>query len=249
MNQPTAFITGANGAIGKALCSTFYHAGWRVIASDIASSISANPAVDVYLPADLKLVCQEDAYREHFFSLLREKLDRNGLHLLVNNAAVQTVLPMEELSAEDWHTTMDVNLIAPFLLTKALLPELRKSGGSIINIASIHAQLTKPHFTVYAASKAALIGMTRSLAVELGRHVRVNAICPAAIATPMLEEGFRDDPQGREQLDRFHPSGCIGTTKEVADAALYLAETDGAFLNGTIINLDGGVASRLHDPA
>jgi len=249
MSQRTAFITGANGAIGQALCSAFHDAGWLVIASDKASSPSAKSITDAYIPADLERLCQDDTYQDCFFSLLRTELSNSGLHVLINNAAVQIVLPIEQLSVDDWHTTLDVNLIAPFLLTKAFLPELQKANGSIINIASIHAQLTKPHFAAYATSKAALVGMTRSLAVELGNHVRVNAICPAAIATPMLEAGFEDDLQGLAQLTSYHPSGCIGATKDVVEAALYLAEAEGAFLNGTVISLDGGIASRLHDPA
>ena len=91
--------------------------------------------------------------------------------------------------------------------------------------------------------------MTRSLAVELGSRVRINAICPAAISTPMLEAGFEGNPQGLEQLAGYHPSGCVGSPEDVAEAALYLAKADGTFLNGAIIGLDGGIASRLHDPA
>lgn len=248
MSQRTALITGANGAIGQALCSTFHDIGWLVVASDKGSSPSDNSIVDTYIPADLERLCRDDAYQDHFLSLLRSELDNSGLHLLINNAAIQIVLPIEQLSADDWHTTLDVNLIAPFLLTKAFLPELQKGNGSVINISSIHAQLTKPHFTAYAASKAALVGMTRSLAVELGSHIRVNAISPAAVATPMLEAGFEGDPQGLAQLAGCHPSGCIGAAKDVVEAALYLAEAEGAFLNGTVINLDGGIASRLHEP-
>ncbi len=246
MSQRTAFITGANGAIGQALCSAFHDAAWRVVASDKAKSAAFD--VDAYIPVDLKQLCCNDAYQDEVFAGLREELHDSGLHLLINNAAVQIVAPVEQLSANDWHTTLDVNLVAPFLLTKTLLPELKKGNGSVINIASIHAQLSKPHFTVYAASKAALVGMTRSLAVELGSYIRVNAISPAAIATPMLKAGFKDNPQGLALLSSYHPSGCIGATKDIVEAALYLAEAEGAFLNGTVISLDGGIASRLHDP-
>ena len=180
---------------------------------------------------------------------LRAELGNGGLHVLINNAATQIVAPVEQLTTDDWHTTLDVNLISPFLLTQALLSELQKAQGSIINIASIHARLTKPHFAAYATSKAALVGLTRSLAVELGGRVRVNAICPAAIATSMLEAGFEANPHGLAKLASHHPSGCIGTTEDVARAALFLAEAEGAFLIGDVLGLDGGIASRLHDPA
>ncbi len=92
------------------------------------------------------------------------------------------------------------------------------------------------------------MGLTRSLAVELGGRVRVNAICPAAIKTSMLEADFENNPQGLAKLASHHPSGCIGTTEDVARAALFLTEAGSSFLNGTVIGLDGGIASRLHDP-
>ncbi len=246
MSQRTAFITGANGAIGQALCVAFRDAGWRIIASD--QKKLAKIFVSSYIPMDLDRICRDSAYQEKILTQLRAELCNSGLHALINNAAIQIVKPIEQLSVDDWHCTLNINLIAPFILTKNLLPELQKNKGSVINIASIHAKLTKPHFAAYATSKAALVGMTRSLAVELGDRIRINAICPAAISTPMLEAGFEDNSPGLNQLASHHPSGCIGTTQDVAKAALYLAKTDGAFLNGAIIGLDGGIASRLHDP-
>ncbi|GBE07235.1 glucose 1-dehydrogenase 4 [bacterium BMS3Abin11] len=247
MNQYTAFITGANGAIGQALCAAFHDAGHRVVASDQAET--AGCPVDAYVPMECSRLCNDSAYHDEIINRLRAELGDGSLHVLINNAAIQIVAPVEKLSVDDWHTSMDVNLVAPFLLIRALLAELTKAKGSVINIASIHAQLTKPHFTAYATSKAALVGMTRSLAVELGNRVRVNAICPAAIATPMLEAGFDDKLQGLDQLASYHPTGTLGTTRDIAEAALYLAKVDGLFLNGAVINLDGGISSRLHDPA
>ena len=246
MSRRTALITGANGDIGRALCAAFRGAGWKIVASD-QDEAAASP-VDAYHVVDLARLCRDTAYQADRLACLRAELAGDGLHVLVHNAATQIVAPVEQLTTGDWHTTLDVNLIAPFLLSQALLPGLQQANGSIINIASIHARLTKPCFTAYATSKAALVGLTRSLAVELGGRVRVNAICPAAIATTMLDAGFANNPHGLARLASHHPSGRIGTTEEVAHAALYLAEADGAFLNGAVIGLDGGIASRLHDP-
>jgi len=245
VSQRTAFITGANGAIGQALCATFHDAGWRVIASDLAEI--AEPVVDVYMSMDLNRLCRDSVYRDKIFTSLQVELQDGGVHVLINNAAIQCIAPVEQLSVDDLCVTLDVNLVAPFLLIKALLSELQKAEGSVINIASIHAQLTKPNFTAYATSKAALVGMTRSLAVELGNRVRINAICPAAIATPMLEAGFDNNPQGLSDLEKYHPSSQIGTLEELASLALYLANGT-KFMNGMVIGLDGGIASRLHDP-
>jgi len=246
VSQRTALITGANGGIGQVLCTSFQKAGWRVIASDQGDTNQST--ADTYVTIELTRLCRDATYRSASILQLQDALGETGLHALINNAATQILAPVEQLTADNWHTSMDTNLLAPFLLSQAMLAILKKTRGSIINIASIHAQLTKPHFAAYATSKAALIGLTRSLAVELGGRIRINAICPAAIRTPMLEEGFESNPHGLEQLANFHPSSCIGTSEEVALAALYLAKDSGAFLNGAVIGLDGGIASRLHDP-
>lgn len=246
MSQRSAFITGANGAIGQALCIAFKEAGWRVVGSD--QDDAARFPIDGFVTIECGRLCSDSVYRKEIFSRIRAELQSSGLSVLINNAATQIVRPVEMLSVDDWHTTLDVNLVAPFVLTQFFLSDLQKVKGSVINIASIHAILTKPNFTTYATSKAALVGMTRSMAVELGSRVRVNAICPAAISTPMLEAGFEGDPKGLEQLGSFHPSDSVGTTRDVAEAALYLARAEGTFLNGAVIGLDGGIASRLHDP-
>ncbi|RTZ60769.1 MAG: SDR family NAD(P)-dependent oxidoreductase, partial [Gammaproteobacteria bacterium] len=100
----------------------------------------------------------------------------------------------------------------------------------------------------YASSKAALVGLTRSMAVELGGRVRVNALCPAAIDTEMLRQGFADSQPGLQELSDYHPSKSIGDPAEVAKIVLCLADPDFRFLHGAVIGLDGGIAARLHDP-
>lgn len=246
MGQKTVLVTGANGAIGQALCGEFKGAGWRVIASD--QDEEAAFSVDDYISIELKRFCNDFEYQKKVGSMLLMELPDNSLDALINNAAVQVIAPVEELTMEDWTSTLDVNLTAPFFLIKMLFSNLQKSKGSVINIASIHAGLTKPNFTAYATSKAALVGLTRSLAVELGSRVRVNAICPAAISTPMLKSGVDGSSQGLAKLASFHPSGCIGLPEDVAELALYLAASNNKFLNGAVIGLDGGITSRIHDP-
>lgn len=246
MKQKTVIITGGNGDIGQALCLKFKHSGWRVISTD--QQEHPKISVDSYIPIEFERFCDDSDYNSRTTTLIKEQLTGTNLHTLINNAAVQIVAPAEELTLSDWKATLNVNLLAPFLLIQFLLPVLAKTKGCIINISSIHTHLTKPNFTAYASSKAALLGMTKSLAVELGSTVRVNGISPAAISTSMLKDGFDGKLQNLNKLASFHPSGCIGTTKDVADAALYLANATGNFLNGTIIDLDGGISSRLHDP-
>lgn len=244
----SALITGANGGIGRALCGAFHEAGWYVIATDIQSSPQAG--CDHYVPADLARLATDTAYREECLARIRASLAEPArLDALINNAALQVVVPIEQLTAHDWLNTCNVNVIAPFLFVQGLLPELEAGNGAVVNIGSIHAQQTKPHFSAYATSKAALVGLTRALAVELGGRVRVNAVCPAAVATPMLTEGFAGDPDGLARLADYHPSRCIGTPEEVAAAVLMLASSASRYVTGTILNLDGGISSRLFDPS
>jgi|APFre7841882724_1041349.scaffolds.fasta_scaffold01668_7 NAD(P)-dependent dehydrogenase (short-subunit alcohol dehydrogenase family) len=243
----TAIITGAAGGIGHALCRAFSGAGYFVIASDqeTAGEVMAGHA---YVPADLDRFCADEHARTETLVRIRDAMAGRELAVLINNAALQIVKPAEQLTVEDWSRTINVNLIAPFLLIQALLPELEAAKGCVINIGSIHAALTKPKFAAYATSKSALIGLTRSLAVELGRRIRVNAINPAAIATPMLLEGFAGKDMALSELEDMHPVGRIGEPGEVATLALFLASDDARFINGAEIGLDGGIRARLHDP-
>jgi len=244
----SVLITGANGGIGQALCALFQQNGWFVVATDIQHTRQA--ACDRYVSADLLKLSSESSYREDRLRELRACLpEPENLDALINNAARQVVAPVEKLTASDWQDTFSVNVTAPFLLVQGLLKELERSHGTVINIGSIHAQLTKPHFSAYATSKAALVGLTRALAVELGGRVRVNAVCPAAVSTPMLVAGFEGDPEGLAKLASYHPSRCIGTPEDVAGVVLALASSLSNYVNGSIINLDGGISSRLFDPA
>jgi NAD(P)-dependent dehydrogenase (short-subunit alcohol dehydrogenase family) len=242
----SVLVTGASGGIGTALCAAFQEAGWRVLATDRPGSVPSGRSV--FLPLELERFAAEAPVRDAFAAEVRKALDGGSLDALVNNAAVQRLGSTSEATQEDWQLSLSVNVVAPFLLVQAFLPELEKSRGSVVNIASIHATQTKPGFVAYATSKAALAGMTRALAVDLGGRVRVNAIHPAAIGTPMLEAGFDGRPGDRRRLDEFHPAGRIGRPEEVARLAVILASETSGFLTGACIGLDGALSARLHDP-
>jgi NAD(P)-dependent dehydrogenase (short-subunit alcohol dehydrogenase family) len=245
MSVKSVLITGSNGGIGQALCSSFTEAGWRVIATDLHSKPKSE--VEHYLGFDLAGFATDAVLRQRVEAALIALLP-SGLDCLINNGAYQVVASLGELSVEDWHRSMHTNVNAPFLLVKALLGCLERANGNVINITSVHANLTKPNFSAYATSKAALEGLTRSLAVELGSRVRVNAIAPAAISTPMLVAGFAGNDEKAAALDLHHPTARIGAPEELARLAIFIAENDNRFLNGAVVGLDGGIASRLHDP-
>jgi NAD(P)-dependent dehydrogenase (short-subunit alcohol dehydrogenase family) len=241
----TAVITGAAGGIGHELVSAFRAAGYRVVAVDVRDVPA--PA-DAVVSIDMDRYCRDDDFRERANAALLEAIGSPTLDVLVNNAAVQILGEVHSLTLADWQTTLNVNLLTPFLFTQLLLAQLTAARGSVVNIASVHATLTKPNFVCYATSKAALAGLTRSMAVELGARVRVNALCPGAVSTPMLKEGFADRPELLAELAALHPVGRIGESGEIAQLAVFLASEQARFINGALVEIDGGISSRLFDP-
>jgi NAD(P)-dependent dehydrogenase (short-subunit alcohol dehydrogenase family) len=251
MNPPIkpsfAVVTGAAGGIGQAMVQEFAANGYTVIGTDLVPAPESLGA-HYYLQADLARTVADEAYAEEVFNQIKTWLGGAGLAALINNAAVQILGGADSLTRNDWQQALNVNLVAPFIWTQALLPALERAKGSVVNISSIHARLTKKNFVAYATSKAALSGMTRALAVDLGPRVRVNAIEPAAIETDMLKAGFAGKPELYRQLESCHPQHRIGQPEEVARLALSIAEGSMNFLHGACIGIDGGISCRLLDP-
>jgi NAD(P)-dependent dehydrogenase (short-subunit alcohol dehydrogenase family) len=241
----TALITGALGGIGQALCKTFTEAGYVVMATD---RHQGQCACKVFIKRDVREFYSRPGESGPFYQSVREHLGTAGLTVLINNAASQILNATEDVKISDWDETLETNLIAPFLLVQSLLPDLEKAKGSVVNIASVHATATKPKFVCYATSKSALVGMTQALAVDLGPRVRVNAIAPAATATPMLLAGFKGKEKELEELANKHPLRRIAEPEEVAQTALFLASPQASFITGACFNVDGGIGVRLHDP-
>lgn len=240
-------VTGAAGGIGQALTHAFAEGGHAVIGVDVAPAPVDSPG-EHHVVCDLALMAADEVYADEVFAVVREALRGRPLLALVNNAAVQVLRPVPTLNRDAWRCTLDVNLLAPFLWTQALLPELSATHGCVLNISSIHARLTKPGFVAYATSKAALSGMTRAMAVELGSKIRVNAIEPAAIDTAMLRAGFADNPAGYRELTLYHPTRAIGSPEDMAVLARAIVDQPGGFANGSVIAFDGGIGAVLHDP-
>jgi NAD(P)-dependent dehydrogenase (short-subunit alcohol dehydrogenase family) len=244
----TVLVTGAAGGIGQALVRSFANGGYDVVATDRGAA-PADLRCLRYLECDLQALVEDERYAAGVLARVRDSVGGRPLRGLINNAAVQILGPVENLDRSAWQATLCVNLLAPFFLTQALLPELETAGGTVLNISSIHANHTKKNFAAYATSKAALSGLTRAMAVELGDRVRINGIAPAAIETPMLRAGFADDEAGFQQLNRMHPAGRIGRPDELAAFALTIVRDGSAFMNGAILDFDGGIGSVLADPA
>lgn len=240
-------VTGSSGGIGSAICQRLFDEGYRVIGLDRSAPSDGSP--QIHIATDLVCYSQQPAYRAEINNKINEALNSLPLKGLVNNAAVQRLGHLTEISQNDWDDTLAVNVSAPLWLSQSLFDLLKAGSGTIVNVASIHAKLTKPGFVAYATSKSALLGLNASLALDIGASVTVNAISPAAIDTDMLRAGFIENQHAFNKLKSFHPTGDIGSPSEVAMLVSTLIAGKFAFLNGTQIELNGGIGVKLSDPS
>lgn len=243
MEHKSILITGVLGGIGSAIARMFKENGYFVYGLDVRES--QIDFVDKLIVFDLNKFCLDDEYRNLFINYFESTIP--SLDVLVNNAAVQLLDKLDDLQLSHWQETLNVNLTGPLLLSQLFLKRLERVNGCIVNIGSIHQQLTKPRFISYATSKSALIGLTKALAVDLEGRVRVNAISPAAIQTDMLLAGFDGNEEALNQLRKLHPVQRIGYPKDVAKLVLFLTSENSGFIHGANLSLDGGISSVLKD--
>jgi NAD(P)-dependent dehydrogenase (short-subunit alcohol dehydrogenase family) len=236
----TVLITGVSGGIGSGLARGFKDAGWTVIGMDRAGE--GHGACDLFLRVE---IADPTAVRESF-ATLRQMYDR--LDCLINNAAVQLAKPLLDTSEEEWDSLFRTNVAAMFYLAKQFYSMPCRS--CIINVSSVHARATSRGLSAYAASKGAVSALTRAMALEWAdAGIRVNAILPGAIESPMLADGLgrnHSPDEARQLLIRATPLKKIGVPADVARLALFLA--DGS-LSGNITGqefvCDGGVLAKL----
>ncbi|MDA1363888.1 SDR family oxidoreductase [SAR86 cluster bacterium] len=247
MNTKTAIITGTNGSIGNAAAKELKNENYFVIGIDIHKKSINNKNVDIYLSIDLCKIYTDTIYRDKKLYEIKKSLPENSVDLLINNAAFQVVKDLKSIKKDDVEKVFAINTFAPFILIQGLYNELTFSSGKVINIGSIHSRLTKKGFSIYASSKSALRMITKSLALELGSDISILSIEPSAISTPMLLDGLKNKAH-LNKLKKYHPTNSIGTPEEIAKLISLLGKYNSKFLNGSILNFDGGIGSLLHDP-
>lgn len=242
-------ITGAAGGIGRATVKLFSERGWHVIGIDRAAFGTEFPESGQFIQADIS----EPSQLEAIFERAKEVTDT--LDALINNAAYQVTKPLIETSVEEWDAVMASNLRSVFLGAKLAYPLLKaRGGGAIVNVSSVHAVATSKNIAAYAASKGGMLALTRAMAIEFAPvNVRVNAILPGAVDTPMLRAGMNRDHAGTgtiderlENLARNTVSGKIGKPEEIAQSIFFLAdENQSSFMTGQALIVDGGATARL----
>lgn len=247
--QRVMLITGAAGGIGRATVNVFAEAGWRVIGVDRAGFGEPFPAGGFFIQADIS---QGDQI-QYIYDRARGFTDH--LDAVINNAAVQITRPLLETTVEEWDMVMASNLRSVFLGAKLAYPLLKTAGGgAVVNVSSVHAVATSANIAAYAASKGGLLALTRAMAIEFAPdNIRVNAVLPGAVDTPMLHAGLQRDHVGGfsmvdrlENLARKTVNGRVGRPEEIAHAIYFLADnSQSSFMTGQALIIDGGATARL----
>jgi len=242
-NNKTVIVTGAAGGIGLAIAQRFNSEGANIVMADINMDKLKEAATQVQSAnKSIPLLYECDVSSEQQVQLtVAAAIDSFGaIDIIVNNAGLMIFKKLEEHTAEDWNLILNVDLMGAFYFTKHAFLNM-KNGGAIINISSIHAIETTPMVTTYAAAKAALLSLTRSSSIEgKQKGIRVNAILPGAIDTPMLWEN-PNIKAGLEQVSK----DSVGKPEDIAAVAAFLASDDAAFVQGAMIEVDGGRLDRL----
>jgi NAD(P)-dependent dehydrogenase (short-subunit alcohol dehydrogenase family) len=245
-------ITGAGGGMGREAAIVFTEEGARVCVAD----------VDLELADETVSICGGDAFalradvadEDDVRTMMAQAAERfGGLDVLYNNAGISpsddgSVL---ETTVEAWQRVQDVNTRGVFLCCKHGIPHLlARGGGSVINVASFVAMLGAATSQIsYTASKGAVLALSRELAVQFARQgVRVNALCPGPVETPLLLSIYGDDPAALERRRVHWPTGRLGKPREIVNAALFLAGDESSFVNGAAFVVDGGLTAAYVTP-
>jgi NAD(P)-dependent dehydrogenase (short-subunit alcohol dehydrogenase family) len=245
-----AVVTGAASGIGRAIAARFAQEGARAVVLDVDGPALADleaglDGVEGHATVD---VTDGAAVTE----AIRAAADvLGGLDVVVNNAGIPMVGTVRDLTDDAWDRALDVDLKSVFLVSRAAWPHLEAAGGGVIvNTASIAGLVGTPGQAAYATAKAGVVMLTKSMALDgAAAGIRVNAVCPGFVATPMLERwlaGQEDPAQARAAVEAMHPLGRLGEPRDIADAFVYLASDEARWVTGTTLSVDGGFGATSH---
>jgi len=241
-------VTGGAKGIGRSCVEIFAARGGKVVFSDIdeagGAALADRLGGDVaFLRGDVRRLADMEAMAQ----LAEARF--GGLDIIVNNAAVALNGVIDEIDEERWTTVIDTNLTGFWRTMKACVPLLRRrGGGAVVNLSSVQGLIGFQGWPAYAATKGAIIALTRQCAIDLAKAgIRVNAVAPGTIMTPMNEKIFEETEDAQALIDswnRAHPIGRFGQPMEVAELVAFLASDKASFITGEIVRCDGGLAIR-----
>ncbi len=249
LQDRTAVVTGAANGIGRAIAGRLAREGCRVALADVDAAQGEAAVAEITEAGGTAAFIQTDVTDETAVShLIDETVRRFGtLDILVNDAGATPKKAVDDLTAAEWQAILNLNLTSMFLCAQKAHPHLARSGsGAIINIASLHAFLTVPLMSAYAASKGGVVAFTRSLAIEYAPSIRVNAIAPGVIETETWRRSVPDFEAARQHRLKFHLLGRLGQPEDIAAATAFLASDDASFITGITLVVDGGITTQLY---
>jgi len=251
LDNKVAIVTGAASGIGAGIAERFSEAGAAVVLFDINGEGVLGMERKLRQTGQAFAITGDVSREEDVKGAVERAVQTFGaLDILVNNAGIELPGTVVEMTSSDWDRQLNVNLKGVFLFSKYAIPHLRERRGAIVNISSVHAFASYEGTAAYDASKAGMLGLTRAMALDHGREgIRVNAICPGYIDTPMLISpgpAQADTATAMQQILGVHRLGRIGTPRDVADAALFLVSDSASFISGSVLVVDGAMTAAGH---
>ncbi|MGI0045669.1 MAG: SDR family NAD(P)-dependent oxidoreductase [Nitrosotalea sp.] len=239
-----AIVTGGSRGIGKAIASIFVREGANVIITAKDNTKLQSTAKELGVIGFAGDIRKEDEVN----NVVKKTLNGfSKIDILVNNAGIlPEIKPLHETSEEKWNEVLDINLTGQFRFTKSVIPHMMKNGGCIINVSSDAGLKSFENFEAdsYSATKAALIHLTKTWAIEYAKYkIRINCVCPGIVETDMTEPYLRTEVD-RSMAVAEHPIGRIGSPEDVAKAVLYFASEDSSWITGAILSVDGGATTK-----
>jgi NAD(P)-dependent dehydrogenase (short-subunit alcohol dehydrogenase family) len=246
-----AVVTGAAKGIGAATARALSREGAAVALLDVDES--ARALADGLGRGAQFVRCDVSNSAEVNAAVAKVVASMGDVSILINNAGIQTYGTCADTTEETWDRTINVNLKSVFLVSKAVIPSMLKvstvkSNGVIVNLSSVQAFVSQQQVAAYTTSKTALLGLTRSIAVDYAPKIRCVAVCPGTIDTPMLRNAIQLSPNPAEVLQEchdMHPVKRIGTPEEVAELIIFLCSDKAAFITGQPIRIDGGLGLSI----
>ena len=253
LKNKVAIVTGGGSGIGRATCERFAEEGASVVIAERDEASGKDTAALITKKGAKALFVRTDVADEASIqNMVAAAVHAFGtINVLVNNAAV-FVLRGIEATPEEWRQILDVNVMGPALVAKHVVPEMRKAGGgAIVNLSSISSFIAQPNYWTYNSSKAAIANLTRCMALDLAPfNIRVNAVAPGTIWTPIVQRLAREKGMDRAAADKDpawgggHMIPRLGEPREIANAILFLASEDASFITGENLMVDAGYTAK-----